>query len=611
MTSGSAQTSEQRVSGPAEAVVNDFTIVAATRNGSGSQTANLVILRALFDMGIPVSGKNLFPSNIKGLPTWFTVRVSKDGYGARREPAEIVIAMNPETADDDMARCPEGGVILYPDDWGIEERGDVTYYPMPVKGLVDAADVATTLKPYVANMVYVGVLAELLGIESTALRSALEQQFPGKSGPVDLNMAVIDSAADWFRERGTKVDGYRVESMDATEGKILIEGNAAAGLGSVFGGVTLVAWYPITPSTSVVDAARQYAEELRVDGDGNPNYAIIQAEDELAAIGMVIGAGWAGARAMTATSGPGISLMSEFAGLAYFAEVPSVVWDVQRMGPSTGMPTRTSQGDILSTYYLSHGDTRHVMLLPGCMEEIFEYGHRSFDLADRLQTVVFVMSDLDFGMNLWMSDPFEYPEEAADRGKVLSADDLKRLKGDWGRYRDPDGDGIPYRTLPGTDHPAAAYFTRGSGHNADAAYTERSDEWSENMERLHRKFETARELVPAPVIEENEAATSGILYYGSSSEAVREARDRLAGEGLETAGLRLRALPLSHEVRSFVERYDRIYVVENNRDGQLAIILRSEYPDLGERITSLAHSDGLPLTADWVAQALQEKERDR
>jgi len=314
---------------------------------------------------------------------------------------------------------------------------------------------------------------------------------------------------------------------------------------------------------------------------------------------------------MTATSGPGISLMSEFAGLAYFAEVPSVVWDVQRMGPSTGMPTRTSQGDILSTYYLSHGDTRHVMLLPGCMEEIFEYGHRSFDLADRLQTVVFVMSDLDFGMNLWMSDPFEYPEEAADRGKVLSADDLKRLKGDWGRYRDPDGDGIPYRTLPGTDHPAAAYFTRGSGHNADAAYTERSDEWSENMERLHRKFETARELVPAPVIEENEAATSGILYYGSSSEAVREARDRLAGEGLETAGLRLRALPLSHEVRSFVERYDRIYVVENNRDGQLAIILRSEYPDLGERITSLAHSDGLPLTADWVAQALQEKERDR
>jgi 2-oxoglutarate ferredoxin oxidoreductase subunit alpha len=439
-------------------VVNDFTIKAATKNGSGSQTANLVILRALFDMGIPISGKNLFPSNIKGLPTWFSVRVSKDGYGARRDPAEIVIAMNPETAHEDMAGCPDGGIILHPDDWDVPTREGITYYPMPVKEVVSEADVAATLKPYIANMVYVGVLAEILGIERRALRQALEEQFPGKKGPVELNMAVIEQAADWYRKNGKKRDLYRVEPMEATEGKILVEGNTAAGLGALFGGVTVVAWYPITPSTSVVDAVRKYADEFRLDTDGKPNYAVIQAEDELAAIGMVLGAGWAGARAMTATSGPGISLMSEFAGLAYFAEVPAVIWDIQRMGPSTGMPTRTGQGDILSTYYLSHGDTRQVMLLPATMQELFESGHSAFDLAERLQTAVFVMSDLDLGMNTWMSDPFVYPDTPADRGKVLSAEDLDRLKGDWARYRDVDGDGITYRTLPGTRHPAAAYF---------------------------------------------------------------------------------------------------------------------------------------------------------
>ena len=591
-----------------KAVVNDFSIVAATRNGSGSQTSNLVLFRALFDMGIPVSGKNLFPSNIKGLPTWFILRVSKDGYGARRDPAEIVIAMNPETADEDMQHCPEGGVVLYPDDWDVREREDITCYPMPVKDLVAEADVASTLRPYVANMVYVGVISEILGIDLTAIRQALEEQFPGKKGPVELNMAVIGNAAAWFRRNGEKRDPFRVEPMEATAGKILIEGNAAAGLGAVFGGVTLISWYPITPSTSVVDAARMYAQELRLDEDGKPNYAIIQAEDELAAIGMVVGAGWAGARAMTATSGPGISLMSEFAGLAYFAEVPAVVWDVQRMGPSTGMPTRTSQGDILSAYYLSHGDTRHVILIPGCMEEIFEYGHRAFDLAERLQTIVFVMSDLELGMNLWMSDPFEYPEGPADRGKVLSAGDLDRLEGDWGRYRDVDGDGIPYRTLPGTDHPAAAYFTRGSGHNADARYTERAEEWSENMERLHRKFETARSLVPEPVVEDNEAASIGVIYFGSTSEAVLEARDILAERGVETAALRLRALPVNEVTRAFIERYQRIYVVENNWDGQVAIILKNEFPELVGKIHSLAHSDGLPLTATWVVEAMLEKE---
>ncbi|MFO7768338.1 MAG: 2-oxoacid:acceptor oxidoreductase subunit alpha [bacterium] len=613
MSSGSTRAEEQPSRADRSEIVNDFSIVAATANGSGSQTSNTVILRALFDMGIPVSGKNLFPSNIKGLPTWFTIRVSRDGYGARRDPGEIVIAMNPETADEDMAGCPEGGMVLYPDDWTrVEHREGVTYYPMPVKAIVKEVDVAAALRPYVSNMVYVGVLAELLDIDMKAIRGAIQQQFPGKKGPVDLNMGVIESAAEWTRENTEKQDPFRVEPMDATEGLVLIEGNTAAAMGAMFGGCQVISWYPITPSTGLVDSAKEYFRDHRHAEDGESTYAIIQAEDELAAIGMVIGAGWAGARAMTSTSGPGISLMSEFTGLAYFAEIPAVIWDVQRMGPSTGMPTRTSQGDILSTYYLSHGDTRHVLLLPGDMKEIFEFGWRAFDLAERLQTPVFCMSDLDFGMNLWMSEPFEYPDTGPDRGKVLSADDLEELEGDWGRYRDVDGDGIPYRTLPGTDHPSAAYFTRGSGHNADAGYTERPDEFSANMQRLFRKFETARDLVPPPVVDDNEGAEIGLVYYGSSWDAVREARAQLDEQGgPATAGLRLRALPVNEEVRSFIDRYDRVYVVENNWDGQAAIILRSEYPGSATKIHSICKADGLPLTASWVRESLLEEEEGR
>ncbi len=607
MSSGSVQDTPGRPRAGEGKIVNDFSILAATRNGSGSQTSNIVIMRALFDLGIPVSGKNLFPSNIKGLPTWFTVRVSAQGWLGRREPAEICAAMNPATADEDMARVPAGGVILYPDDWDIPRREDVTYYAMPVKGLLSGLDVAATLKPYIANMIYVGYLAAVLGIDLKAVRNAIQSQFPGKQGPIDLNFGMVEQAAAHFREHDRKRDRFHIEPMDATTGKILIEGNAAAGLGSVFAGYTFIAWYPITPSTSVVDAAREYSDRFRRGADGKPDFAIVQAEDELAALGMVIGAGWAGARAMTATSGPGISLMAEFAGLAYFTEVPAVVWDIQRMGPSTGMPTRTSQGDLLLTYYLSHGDTRQVVLLPGSMKEIFEFASVAFDLAERLQTIVFVLSDLEFGMNLWMSEPFDYPDRPADRGKVLTASDLERLGGEWGRFRDPDGDGIGWRTLPGTDHPKAAYFTRGSGHNQDARYTERPDEWEANLARLHRKFETARTLVPRPVVEDRPSPV-GLIHFGSTHDPVVEARHLLRQQGIETGSLRLRALPTEETTRAFLERYERVYVVENNYDGQLAVILRSEYPEYATRLRTLAHCDGLALTADWIVRTVLERE---
>ncbi|HEX6777620.1 MAG TPA: hypothetical protein VF099_05415, partial [Ktedonobacterales bacterium] len=400
-----------------------------------------------------------------------------------------------------------------------------------------------------------------------------------------------------------------VERMNANQGKIIIDGNSASALGAVFGGFTVAAWYPITPSTSLIDALTEHAKELRVDPEtGERTYAIVQAEDEIAALGMVVGAGWAGARAMTSTSGPGISLMSEYTGLAYFTEIPAVIWDIQRMGPSTGLPTRVSQGDILSTYYLGHGDTRHVCLLPANMKECFEAGWHAFDLAERLQTPIFVLSDLDLGMNLWMTDPFEYPDQPMDRGKVLSAEEVARLGG-FNRYEDVDGDGIPYRTLPGTDHPLAAYFTRGSGHNAKAQYTERADEWEANLRRLSRKFETARTLVPKPVLDETPGAEIGLIAFGSTDPGIVEARTFLEKRGVKTSYLRLRALPTNQTFLDFVHKYQRIYVVENNFDGQMHKILLTEAPDVAARIVSISHCDGLPLTGRWIAQAILEQER--
>src|ERR687885_282628 len=604
MTTVTEAQARQEVGTEHPPVVNDFSIVAATVNGSGSQTANTVLIRAIFKMGIPVNGKNLFPSNISGLPTWYTIRLSKEGYVARREGTEILVAFNDKTATADLAALPAGGVCIYPADWTFDRtRDDVIYYALPVKDFVKASGADPKLRDYVANMAYVGALTELLGIDRDEIRDALSRHFMGKAKAIDLNYGVVAAAADWVRDNLVKADPYRVERMHATENLILIDGNTAAALGAIFGGVTVAAWYPITPSTSLIDALNDYLPQLRTDPEGHPTYAVIQAEDELAAAGIVFGAGWAGARSMTATSGPGISLMSEFVGLGYFAELPGVIWDIQRMGPSTGLPTRVSQGDVLKAYFLGHGDTRHVCLLPGSVAECFEFGYTAFDLAERLQTPVFVLSDLDLGMNLWMSEPFAYPERPMDRGKVLNAEQLRDVE-NWGRYKDVDGDGIAYRTLPGTNHPLAAYFTRGTGHNEAGIYSERPDDWEQNLARLARKHETARTLVPKPVVDERADGAIGIIAYGSADPAVVEARDRLRKRGVETNYLRLRALPLEETLRAFVARHERVYVVELNYDGQMCQLVRLDVPELAGGGGRPPPRPGAPPPAGVIPQRL-------
>ncbi|MEZ4541814.1 MAG: 2-oxoacid:acceptor oxidoreductase subunit alpha [Chloroflexota bacterium] len=596
----------------ADLIINDFSIVVATANGTGSQTSNLAILRALFKMGIPVNGKNIFPSNIQGLPTWYHIRASRDGYTARRHTSEILVAFNQATVIQDIQALPPGGICIYNGDWrSIPQRDDITYYAVPVNEFVRAADLKEKkLRDYIANMVYVGALAYLLEIPLEKLDEALMFLFRGKRRTVDSNMGVVRAAYEWSAANLAQDHPYRVAPMNETEGQIMMTGNEAAALGAVFGGVTFAAWYPITPSTSVIDALNDYLGQLRRDlATGESTYAVVQAEDELSAIGMVIGAGYAGARAMTATSGPGISLMAEFVGLGYFAEVPAVIWDIQRVGPSTGLPTRTSQGDILFTYYLGHGDTKNVILLPSSLRECFDFGYMAFDLADTLQTPVFVLSDLDLGMNNWMSEPFAYPAEPLKRGKVLTAEDVADRG--FARYKDIDGDGIAYRTLPGNEHPLAAYFARGTGHNDAAVYSERPDDWKNNMARLARKFDTARLLVPGPVIDEPEGAQIGIIAYGTTRPAIDEARDRLTADGLVTSYMRLRALPINDEVEAFIARHDHVYVVELNRDGQMHTLLSSELPELATRLESLALLDGMPLTARWVVEAITAVEEDR
>jgi 2-oxoglutarate/2-oxoacid ferredoxin oxidoreductase subunit alpha len=594
----------------AKQITNNFSITVATVNGSGSQTSNLTIIRALFKMGIPVSGKNLFPSNIQGLPTWFTIRVNKDGFLARREESEVVVAMNPESFVQDLDSVNPGGAFFYADHIRQPiDRTDITTYPMPVQKLVRESGAPSSLKDYIANMVYVGVLAQIISIDIEKIKEALEFHFKGKAKPIELNFSVVQAAAKWARENLEKQDPFRVEEMDHTQDYILSDGNTAAALGSIYGGVQFAAWYPITPASSLAEALMDYLPELRKDPEtGKNSFAVLQAEDELAAIGMTIGAGWAGLRAMTSTSGPGLSLMTEYAGLAYYAEVPIVVWDVQRVGPSTGLPTRTAQGDLTATYFMGHGDTQQIILLPGSVNECFEFGWRAFDLAERLQTPVFVLSDLDFGMNNWMAKPFTYPDVPMDRGKVFWEGDIERLAGDWGRYRDVDGDGIPYRTIPGNRHPRSAYFARGTGHTEDARYSEDPQDWEKGLDRLKLKFETAREMMPLPVIETMEGAEIGIIAFGSTDPAVQEARHFLKEAGIQTDYLRVRAIPFSPQIDEFVREHERTYVVELNRDGQLHQLLTLENPDRTVSLISLAHTDGLPLTAKWVVNALQKAE---
>ncbi|NTW02406.1 MAG: 2-oxoacid:acceptor oxidoreductase subunit alpha, partial [Oscillochloris sp.] len=577
----------------------------------GSQTANNTIIRAIFKMGIPVNGKNLFPSNIQGEPTWFTIRVSKDGYTARPDQVPILVAFNPRTANEDLAALPAAGICLYPGDgpW-CPDRADVTAYPLPVKSLVAESGFEPRMRDYAANMVYVGALAALIGIDLAEIRTALEFHFKGKPKPVGLNYGVVQAAHAWMadylsRSSAPPACPYRLERMEAAIDHILIDGNNAAAMGSVFGGVSFIGWYPITPATGLADGLAYYLPRLRTNPDGTASYAIVQAEDEIAALGMLIGAGWAGARAMTSTSGPGISLMSEFAGLGYFAEIPCVIWDVQRVGPSTGMPTRTSQGDLLATYFLGHGDTRQVLLLPGSVGECFEFGWRSFDIAEELQTPVFVLSDLDLGVNLWMSPPFAYPNQPMRRGKVLSAEDLKRL-GRFVRFEDPEGDGVGARTLPGNPHPLSAQLSRGTSHNEKNVYSEKPSDWVANMQRLARKHETARRLVPQPIFDLRACAEIGIVGYGSSDPAIVEARDMLRKQGVETSYMRVRALPMDTPARAFVAAHQRIVVVEQNHDGQLRQLLQLHCTEHAARIHSVAYNDGLPLTAQFVAEKILE-----
>ncbi len=593
-------------------MINDFAFSVATKNGSGSQTSNNVLVMSLFRMGIPVNGKNLFPSNIKGLPTWYTIRASKAGYTARKAITEIVVAYNDGTATEDVANLPPGGVCITTDKIArvIKQRDDISYYEIPVAALMKQTDVPSAFRKLVENMTYVGAVAKLFDIPLDLIYDVLLSNFKGKEKPAKMNHDVIKLAYDWTAENIEKTDPYRFESMDGTTGKIMMTGNDAGALGAVFGGVNVVAWYPITPSTSFVDGIISF-RHLRQNENKENTIAIVQAEDELAAAGIITGAGWAGSRALTSTSGPGISLMAEFAGLAYFAEVPAVFWNITRMGPSTGLPTRTSQGDLLFTHFLGHGDSRQLCLLPGNLKEAFEFGWKSFDLAEALQSPVFVISDLDLGMNNWLSDPFDYPDQPINRGKVLNAAQLQSFideHGKWGRYMDVDGDGIPYRTVPGTDHPFSAYFARGTGHDVMATYSERSDDWVENMHRLSQKMDTAREMLPQPIIENSSGSDIGIVTFGTNEDAAREARDWLANDGIQTDYLRVRALPIASAVGDFIHSHKSIFVIENNFDGQLNQLLHIESPEDISHVRSLALGDGLPMTPSWIYENLKEQE---
>ena len=593
----------------AHRTVNEFSIQVATVNGSGSQSANLILIRSLFQMGIPVSGKNLFPSNIAGLPTWYTIRANKNGYIARKKEIDFLVAMNPETAREDVLTLEAGAGVVYDEPLKLADlRSDLTFYPVPFDKLVAAVCPDAKLRRLVRNMIYDGVVSYLLDIDLSEMEKALNKQLGRKPKALALNVGALKAGFDYAQATFESKAAFRAERMNANEGKLLIEGNAAAAIGCLMAGVTVVAWYPITPSSSLCESLIELLRKYRMDKQtGQATFAVVQAEDEIAALGMVIGASWAGARAMTSTSGPGISLMGEFTGLGYYAEVPAVIFDIQRVGPSTGLPTRTAQGDILSTAMLSHGDTRHPLLLPASVTECYEMAVAAFDLAERLQTPVFVMSDLDLGMNIWMSDPFPYPTEALDRGKVLDQETLKKL-GEWGRYKDVDKDGIPWRTLPGTDMPA--YFTRGSGHNEKGQYSERGDDYQNNLDRLTRKFQTAATLVPAPEIDTDADARIGIVAFGSSHWALVESRDQLRDEaGLKTSYLRLKAYPFTPDLGAFIDAHERVYVVEQNRDAQMAALIRMDLdPARLAKIRNVLHYNGLPIDARSVTDAILAQE---
>lgn len=590
-------------------VVNDLSISVATANGSGSASSNNILFKSIFKMGIPCSSKNMFPSNIQGLPTWYQIRANADGYLGRKDVIDVMVMFNDDTADKDIYRVRDGGLIIYDDTKPLPDnlkRDGVQYVGVPANALVQKHVEAGPLRAKQRNMLYVGALAWLFGIDMETIREVLSDTFGNKPAVIESNLLCIQLGYDHMRDNNLSQSISMLETIPGgNEGKIVTEGNTACALGAIYGGVTFCAWYPITPSSSLAEALERYLPRLRKDKDGKHTYAVIQAEDEIAATNMVAGAGWMGARAMTSTSGPGVSLMNETLGLQYFAEIPGVYFIIQRGGPSTGLPTRTQQADIQLMHVASHGDTRHIILIPHDMKSSFDLARRSFDVAERFQTPVFVMMDLDLGMNLWGSDPLELVQESFDRGKVLSAEDLDR-QGSFGRYLDLDGDGIPQRTIPGNRHPLASYFARGSGHDSQARYSEDEKDYKETLDRLRKKYETARAYVPKPWVECDAGIHTGVICFGSSYEAVREARDRLKASGVNTNHLLLRALPLSEEVREFMANHEVIYLMEQNRDGQMAAIFREEFPEFATRIVSVLIYDGLPATAGEIVRQVEQ-----
>ncbi len=599
--------------------VNDLAIRVGTVNGSGSQSANIVLLRALHGMGIPCSGKNIFPSNIEGLPTFFHLRACGRGHTAHRSDPQVLVSMHEVTAAEDVRSLRPGAICVYRDDFKQDLsslRDDITCFAVPFVKLAEKAyppvpgDAGYRDKlRKVVNMVYVGVIAHLVGLEMSEVETGVRREFPGrKAKAAEVNVRAAHCGHEWAASNLPGEHPFQVRRLDATKGLVLIEGNKAAAIGAVFGGATVLSWYPITPSSSLAEYMEEYLKKYRVDAEGQRSFAVIQAEDELAAVGMGVGAGWAGARSITATSGPGISLMTEFVGMAYFAEIPVTIVDVQRMGPSTGLPTRTSQGDLAKLHTLGHGDCRHPVFIPSTPTECFTMTIEALDLAQELQAPVFVALDLDLGMNLWLSEPFPYPEGPIRRGKVLDADDLKRL-GKFERYRDVDGDGVCYRTLPGTESPLAAYFTRGTGHNESASYSEKPQDWSANLDRLARKYETGRQRLPSAIVDERPDAEVGLIAFGTTHAALVEARERLHEAGLVTSYCRLRALPATDNVVAFIERHERVYVVEQNRDAQVYGILRAGLPiELVSRLRSITHYDGIPIAASDIATPLLRQE---
>ena len=591
---------------------NDFVVKFANVNGSGSASANEMFARSILRMGVPVATRNIFPSNIQGLPTWYEVRVSGKGWLGRRGGVDLMVAMNPQTWDKDIASIDPGGYLFYDSSRPIPAsrfRDDINIVRMPLTEICNTVYKDPRQRQLFKNIIYVGALAQLLGIDPAILEKLIGEQYKGKDALIAPNHQALRMGHDYARDHLSGLCGLKVEKADAVGNRIFVNGNDAAGLGCVYGGATVAAWYPITPSTSVAEAFSKHCRKHRVDAQtGKNKFAIVQSEDEISAIGTVIGAGWNGARAFTATSGPGISLMQEFLGLAYFAEIPAVIIDVQRGGPSTGMPTRTQQSDLLISAYASHGDTKHVLLLPEDPKELFEFSALSFDLAERLQTPVFVLEDLDIGMNEWLCEPFTWDDARSyDRGKVMTAEELEAGK-TFGRYLDVDGDAIPYRTMPGTHPRLGAFFTRGTSRDRFAKYSEEGAVYQDNMQRLLRKFETAKGLVPAPVVRRaREKARCGAIYFGSTSPAMKEALAALEADGIHLDTLRLRAFPFSDAVLEFINNHDRIFLVEQNRDAQMRSLLVNECGIDPARFISILHYDGTPITARFIIHAISER----